>query len=327
MQIASVHVASMSRKRPRPWDLGSTGSQAPQMGVTPGSQALELPLDHFIRTINRLTGLTAEEPGMPKRRRCQHCSNIWFCSEPCPNAPHVPPFLGPVVPRPVHPGTATIRPCEPYPVRAPRPPERAAAPAAPVAAPVRSNPSGSAGSSGSLGHFSTYQRQQTPRQSQWQEVLDLCLPVKTTRLDRTKEALQDILNDAHMSLHLASTRHQIPHGQSIIANIPNELRFKIGITRDACWRYYGAPYCYNKFYSRRKDGVDFQHMLIIHISHSRETAATLEHSHIVNYKRCEPRRCANRKCDIDDHILNESDSGDERSDGPFFVYVVVGKSM
>jgi len=211
------------------------------------------------------------------------------------------------------------------------PPEPAAAPAAPVAAPVRSNPSGSSGSSGSLGpvahYFTTYQRQRTPRQSRWQEVLELGLSSKTMRLDRTKKAVEDILKDAHMSLHLKATTYQLQHGQSIIANIPKEFRFKIGIARDAEYRYYLAPYCYNQLYIKRHDGVNYEHMLIIHISNSRGVVAALEHCHIVWFQRWEPLRCANRKCDIDDHLVNESDSGDERSDGPFVVYVVVGKPM
>ena len=96
--------------------------------------------------------------------------------------------------------------------------------------------------------------------------------------------VEDILTDEHMSLHLDKSTNQVQHAQSVIASIPRAFRFKIGITRCPTWRYYTAPYSYNKFYFRQKDGVDYEHMLIIHISHSREVVAMLEHGLIVHFR-------------------------------------------
>jgi hypothetical protein len=60
----------------------------------------------------------------------------------------------------------------------------------------------------------------------------------------------------------------------------------------------------------------------------REVCAMLEHALIVHFQRCEPRRCANQKNDLDNHLQNdESASEDERGEGPFAVYVVLGERM
>ena len=139
--------------------------------------------------------------------------------------------------------------------------------------------------------------------------------------------VEDILTDEHMSLHLDKSTNQVQHAQSVIASIPRAFRFKIGITRCPTWRYYTAPYGYNKFYFRQKDGVDYEHMLIIHISHSREVVAMLEHGLIVHFQDHEPRRCANRKNDLDDHLHDDSNSEDERGGGPYVVYVALGKRL
>ena len=67
-------------------------------------------------------------------------------------------------------------------------------------------------------------------------------------------------------------------------------------------------------------------MTILHMSHSRVEIAAWEQSLIAWYQHFQSRRCANRKCDLDKNHQNEdSDSGDERTDGPHFLYVVVGK--
>ena len=94
------------------------------------------------------------------------------------------------------------------------------------------------------------------------------------------------------------------------------------------FRFYEAHYAYTRFYIRKKDFVNYEHMLIINLSHSREVCAMLEHALIVHFQCCEPRRCANRKNDLDNHLQKDDpDSEDERGVGPFAVYVVVGKKF
>jgi len=71
-------------------------------------------------------------------------------------------------------------------------------------------------------------------------------------------------------------------------------------------------------------------MVIIHFSHSRGECAMLEQSLICHFQQYEQRRCANRKNDLDIHFMqnnNDSNSEDERSEGPYAVYVVVGKQF
>jgi len=89
-----------------------------------------------------------------------------------------------------------------------------------------------------------------------------------------------------------------------------------------------APYCYNQLFFRKKDHVNYEHMLILLISHSREVCATMEQALIVHCQEHYGRRCANRKNDKDNNNNNkDSNSEDERSEGPHIVYCVVGKPM
>ena len=252
----------------------------------------------------------------PKRqrmdRRCQRCESVWFCVDPCPNTPQVTPQPQEQFQKEVHPGTPTIQP--------------RAEPAESLTAP-EPRPEAKKNRQAARPEPTEHPFGQTSEQMCWEEVKAI-LPQKTLRLDRTKPLVEDMLNDEHMTLHLCGHTFEVQHVQSVIANIPKRFRFKIGITEDPIRRYYEAHYAYNKFYIKQKDGVNYEHMLIIRLSHSKDVVAEAEQNLIVHFQKYEPRRCANRKNDRDKKFQNnDTDSEDERSQGPYAVYVVVGKAL
>ena len=214
-------------------------------------------LNHFKRTLDHLTDPTMPSP---KRmdRRCQECENVWFCVSPCPRAPDVPlpPWWKPLPKLPV------LEPERlPQQTQNTAHPSRPRAEAAPelLAAPPRQ-----------------FIRQPEPTnqktvQSTWDEVAAI-LPQKVRRLDRTKFLVDGILRDEHITLHLCTHTYHFQLAQSMIATIPRAYRFKIGITQDPSWRFYEAQYAYTLSHTKRKDGVNYEHMLIIHLSHSREVS-------------------------------------------------------
>jgi hypothetical protein len=99
------------------------------------------------------------------------------------------------------------------------------------------------------------------------------LPPKVLRLDRSKGLVDAILRDEHITLHLCKDTYHVQHAQSVIAAIPMAYIFKIGITHDPSWRFYEAPYSYTNLDIKRKEGVNYEHMLVISLSHSREVSS------------------------------------------------------
>ena len=169
---------------------------------------------------------------------------------------------------------------------------------------------------------------QNDGQSTWEEVVSI-LDEKVLRLDRTSTMVEDILRDEHMTLHLCPHTYQVQHMLSLIANIPKALRFKIGVTADPEYRFYTAPWAYSWEFSKKKDRVDYEHMLIIYLSHSRKACAMTEAALIVHSQsHYGVARCANRKNNVDETWRKrnqDSDSEDARGEGPFVVYIMVGK--
>ena len=153
------------------------------------------------------------------------------------------------------------------------------------------------------------------------------MPLKAQRLDRFRSEVEMILtNNDSLSFWLCPHTYMIQYFKAVIAAIPKTYRFKVGITAEPFRRFYEKKYAYNKKYIKRKQGVQYEHMTILHISHSRSEIAAFEHGLIDWYNYFQPRRCANIKNDYDKNFQNEdTDSGDERADGPFFLYVVLGK--
>lgn len=255
-------------------------------------------LDHFKKTLDYLSdpGNNPEPPAVPPPP-CSICKMTWFCTWPCPTKP-----LKPFTPDP----TWNSRKEQMQDVddevadsaqstksRSP-PPRR------------RQN-----------------EKQQLPGRK-WEQVGAL-LTQKVLALPRTRQVVEQILTDHRISMNPCSNTFVIPHCRSVIAELPSTNRFKIGLTIDPDHRFYTASYSYNRKYIQEKDGVQYSNMIIVYVSHSRDVIAMLEHSLILYFKEHNPRRCANRKIDVDINRQENSDSEDERkSDGPFFAYVVHG---
>jgi hypothetical protein len=231
-------------------------------------------LDHFKRTLDHLTDPTMPAPKM-MRGRCQACTNPWFCVSPCPNAPDVP-FPPSWKPQPkVLPELVREPPLSQQLQNTTAHPSRARAEAAPELTPekcTRRVPQLLAAPPRQFTRQSEPTNQKIV-QSTWDEVAAI-LPQKVLRLDRSKDLVDEILRDEHITLHLCTHTYHVQHAQSVIAAIPRAYIFKIGITQDPSWRFYEAPYAYTNLYNiKRKDGVNYKHMFIINLSHSREVSS------------------------------------------------------
>ena len=168
------------------------------------------------------------------------------------------------------------------------------------------------------------------QQKTWEEakaVIPMCSR-KVLGLQRTREMVEKILTDERLLLRLCPHTWKVKHFHALIAAVPQSCRFKIGVTWCAEWRMYLAPYAYTKLDIKRKHGVNFQKMDIMHICHSRTAINGWEESLVDMYKTREPRRCANIKDDYDLNNQNDhTDSEDERSDGPHVLYLVHGEPI
>ena len=165
-------------------------------------------------------------------------------------------------------------------------------------------------------------------QKEWEAVKKV-LPPKTLMLERTKPMFEELLTDEHIKVWLPSSTHYIQHCHRVVALIPRDYRFKIGITVDPSARYYESHYAYSKSRSQQRDHVRYNSMVVIYTHHSREVIAMMEHALITHFRIHSPHQCANRKIDFDSHIrFDESGSSDnEHSPGPHSVYVCYGPRL
>ena len=165
-------------------------------------------------------------------------------------------------------------------------------------------------------------------QKDW-EAVQKVLPPKTLLLERTKPMFEELLTDEHIKVWLPSSDYYIQHCHRVVALIPRDYGFKIGITVDPSARYYESHYAYSKSRSQQRDHVRYNSMVVIYTDHSRRVIAMMEHALIDHFRIHFPRRCANRKIDFDSHIrFDESGSSDnEHSPGPHSLYVCYGPRM
>ena len=165
-------------------------------------------------------------------------------------------------------------------------------------------------------------------QKEWEAVKKV-LPPKTLLLERTKPMFEELLTDEHIKVWLPSSTHYIQHCHRVVALIPRDYRFKIGITVDPSARYYESHYAYSKSRSQQRDQMRYNSMVVIYTHHSREVIAMMEHALITHFRIHSPHQCANRKIDFDNHIrFDESGSSDnEHSPGPHSVYVCYGPRL
>ena len=162
-------------------------------------------------------------------------------------------------------------------------------------------------------------------QTDWEAVKAL-LEDDVLLLERCKPMFIEALADINTSVWLPKDKDYIRHIEQVVASIPLELKFKIGITVDPDYRYYGAHYAYDKPRAQEKDGVRYSGMIIVYVHPVRSTVAMLEVNMIHNFTTNEfKRRCVNVKRDFDDHIrFNHSDEEKESAPGPHCVYIVYG---
>ena len=169
-------------------------------------------------------------------------------------------------------------------------------------------------------------------QKTWKAVEKVLKP-KTLRLERTKPMFEELLGDLRISINLPITLYYLPHCKQVVASLPQNHRFKIGITVCPNNRFYEAHYAYSKPRAQERDWVRYSGMIVLFTHYSRDTIAVMEHALITHFSQSLRQsmryRCANRKTDVDDHIrFDEScSSDDEHSPGPHSLYVSHGKPM
>ncbi len=169
-------------------------------------------------------------------------------------------------------------------------------------------------------------------QKTWKAVEKVLKP-KTLRLERTKPMFEELLGDLRISINLPITHYYLPHCKQVVASLPQNHRFKIGITVCPNNRFYEAHYAYSKPRTQERDWVRYSGMIVLFTHYSRDTIAVMEHALITHFSQSLRQsmryRCANRKTDVDDHIrFDEScSSDDEHSPGPHSLYVCHGEPM
>ena len=162
-------------------------------------------------------------------------------------------------------------------------------------------------------------------QTDWEAVKAL-LEDDVLRLERCEPMFTEALADMNTSVWLSKDKDYIRHIERVVASIPVEFKFKIGITVDPDNRYYRAHYAYDKQRAQERDGVLYSGMIIVYVHPYRSTVGMLETSTIDKYTRNEfKHRCVNVKRDFDDHIrFDHSDEEKKSAPGPHCAYIVWG---
>jgi len=162
-------------------------------------------------------------------------------------------------------------------------------------------------------------------QTDWEAVKAL-LEDDVLLLERCEPMFIEALADINTSVWLPKDKDYTRHIQRVVASIPKEYKFKIGITVDPDNRYYGAHYAYSKHRAQERDGVLYSGMIIVYVHPIRSTVSMLEMSQIDKYTTNEfKHRCVNVKRDFDDHIrFDHSDEEKKSAPGPHCVYIVYG---
>ncbi len=164
-----------------------------------------------------------------------------------------------------------------------------------------------------------------PGQPDW-EAVEALLEDDVLLLERCKPMFIEALADINTSVWLPKDKYFARHMEQVVASLPLNLKFKIGITVDPDYRYYRASYAYNKLSAQEKDGVRYSGMIIVYVHPVRSTVAMFEADMIDKFTANEfKHRCVNVKKDFDDHIhFDHSDEEKTSASGPHCVYIVYG---
>ena len=164
-----------------------------------------------------------------------------------------------------------------------------------------------------------------PGQPDW-EAVEALLEDDVLLLERCKPMFIEALADINISVWLPKDKDYARHMEQVVASLPLNLKFKIGITVDPDYRYYRASYAYNKLSAQERDGVRYSGMIIVYVHPVRSTVAMFEVNMIDKFTANEfKHRCVNVKRDFDDHIhFDHSDEEKTSASGPHCAYIVWG---
>ncbi len=176
-------------------------------------------------------------------------------------------------------------------------------------------------------------------QATWGQIVDVLkswgkIGAACLKLDRTKQVFKVLLEDYRLMVWLPVHLDFIGHVQSIVAQMSEQMLFKVGVTIDPELRYWGTSsifdfaggsshYAYSQEYAKNKDKVEYEGLIVVTVNCNREAIEALEHGAIKFLKQLFPRRCVNRKEDQDSKQDRDEGSGDEAV-GPHFLYVAYG---
>lgn len=180
----------------------------------------------------------------------------------------------------------------------------------------------------SVASSSTYDRAEAA-QKDWGAVSALLTP-EVLGLERTISEVRWALEDTNTTIRLTATQDPIRHAVNVVRDLPDDMRFKVGITYQLEQRFYNVSYAYSMPSIHVKDGVIYEGWKLVYVHHIRQVVGMLEHALIKIFKvygvpGIAKERCANR-LEIFDNNMNCEQSDEERSDavGPHWVYITFG---
>ena len=180
----------------------------------------------------------------------------------------------------------------------------------------------------SVASSSTYDRADAP-QKDWGAVSAL-LTLQVLGLERTISEVRWALEDTNTTIRLTAKQDVIDHVVNVVRDLPDDMRFKVGITYQLEKRLYTVPYAYFMPSRHVQDGVVYEGWKLVYVHHIRQVIGMLEHALIKIFKvygvpGIAKERCANR-LEILDNNMDCEQSDEERADavGPHWVYIAFG---
>jgi len=156
------------------------------------------------------------------------------------------------------------------------------------------------------------------------------LPDQIKFMQRSSQMNKAILEDPLMRIWLPEDNNIHEHVFVVVRALlswRSSLRFKIGISIDAVFRFSKASYAYLKPGSKLSDGVRYEGMHVVWVHQTRSTIAMAEHLLINILLHSFGSKIANKKKDMDINQQNKDGSDDERYDapGPHYLYIAWGE--
>lgn len=156
------------------------------------------------------------------------------------------------------------------------------------------------------------------------------LPDHIKFMQRSSQMHMAILEDPRMRIWLPGDNNIHEHVFDVVRALiswRSSLRFKIGISIDAVFRFSKASYAYLKPGSKLSDGVRYEGMHVVWVHQTRSTVAMAEHLLINVLLHSFGSKIANKKKDMDINQQNKDGSDDERYDapGPHYLYIAWGE--